>query len=109
MGGKGGLRERDMTPKQERLYQIFLWKRKQGKLTPKEKEFFESLQTIKDEENEWISKRVENIEKLFYSVISTSDYVLTDESGYKVYIHDWLNCIKENVIYVLENGELKEE
>jgi len=105
VGGKGGLRERDMTPKQERLYQIFLWKRKQGKLTPKEKEFFESLQTIKDEENAWKEEVIKKIEKICNKAISYLPYYFYDDGGYKFFIQDFLKWQKDRILEVLKNEE----
>jgi len=105
VGGKGGLRERDMTPKQERLYQIFLWKRKQGKLTPKEKEFFESLQTIKDEENAWKEEVIKKIEKICNKAISYLPYSFYDDEGYKFFIQDFLKWQKDRILEVLKNEE----
>ena len=92
-----------MTPKQERLYQIFLTKH--SKLTPKEQDFFDSLQAMKDEENAWKEEVIKKIEKICNEAISDLPYFFYDDGGYKFFIQDFLKCQKDRILEVLKNEE----
>jgi hypothetical protein len=92
-----------MTPKQERVYQAFL--RKRSSLTPKEQEFFDSLQAMKDEENAWKGEVIEKIEKICNGVISNAHFSLLDNGGYEVFIQDEFIQLRDRILAVLKNEE----